>query len=276
MVLDCTDRPASRYLVSDACVLLAKPLVSASAFQTSGQLVVLNSPPGTGPCYRCLFPRPPPPETVVGCGEGGILGPVVGTMGVLQALEAIKLVCADEGRGREPRLLLFSAMGSDGPSFRSVRMRGRRDDCVACSGKLTLAALESSLDYAHFCGVVEPVRLLAPHERVSPAQYRQLRATQPAHVLVDVRPPEHFSMGSIPGAVNVPMSRLSRGESVPELEAAGRDLPIYLVCRVGNDSQVAVRMLRERRLDAGGRFIGDMAGGIKAWKDSVDGTLPFL
>ena len=91
-MLDCTDHPTSRYLVSDACVLLRRPLVSASAFQTSGQLVALNSPPGRGPCYRCVFPRPPPPESVVGCGEGGIVGPVVGVMGVLQALEAIRII----------------------------------------------------------------------------------------------------------------------------------------------------------------------------------------
>ncbi|EHK50419.1 hypothetical protein TRIATDRAFT_297199, partial [Trichoderma atroviride IMI 206040] len=122
LVLDCTDHPTSRYLISDICVLLSKPLVSASAFQTSGQLIVLNNPPGKGPCYRCVFPKPPPPESVVGCGEGGIIGPVVGTMGVLQALEAIKLIVRGDhlNKGgingevedvKQVGLLLFSAMG---------------------------------------------------------------------------------------------------------------------------------------------------------------------
>ena len=97
LVLDCTDNPATRYLISDTCVLLGKPLVSASALRIDGQLMVLNNPPlpagdpKGGPCYRCIFPKPPPPESVVSCGDGGILGPVVGVMGVLQALEAIRV-----------------------------------------------------------------------------------------------------------------------------------------------------------------------------------------
>jgi adenylyltransferase/sulfurtransferase len=110
LVLDCTDHPTSRYLISDICVLLHKPLISASALRTDGQLIVLNSPPlpagdaSGGPCYRCVFPKPPPAESVVSCGDGGILGPVVGTMGVLQALEAVKLITAGKltgCRGRE-------------------------------------------------------------------------------------------------------------------------------------------------------------------------------
>ena len=121
------------------------------------------------------------------------------------------------------------------------------------------------------------MRLLSPHERLSPAEYAAVRASQPGHLLVDVREREHFSLGAIPGAVNVPMSRLHRGGPVPELDAAPPDAPIYLVCRVGNDSQLAARKLRDRGLDAGGRrFIGDIAGGVRAWRDDVDATMPFL
>ncbi|KJZ80147.1 hypothetical protein HIM_00861 [Hirsutella minnesotensis 3608] len=297
LVLDCTDHPTSRYLVSDMCVLLQKPLVSASAFQTSGQLIVLNSPPGRGPCYRCVFPRPPPPESVVGCGEGGILGPVVGVMGVLQALEAIKLISkggleavntgtvdatpTDE-QPPQQTMLLFSAMSDAGPSFRSVRMRGQRQDCFACSkkGGLTLQHVKTSMDYARFCGIPQPVNLLQPQERISVDDYRKIRTGKQDHVLLDVREKEHFSIGSIPGAINIPISRFNRGDVEPEaLVPSGitRTAPIYVVCRVGNDSQIVARKLRELGLEANQhRFIGDIQGGVKAWKDTVDPTMPFI
>ncbi|RCI10167.1 hypothetical protein L249_8627 [Ophiocordyceps polyrhachis-furcata BCC 54312] len=295
VVLDCTDHPAARYLISDACVLFGKPLVSASAFQLSGQLTVLNNPPGRGPCYRCVFPRPPPPETVVGCGEGGILGPVVGTMGVLQALEAITLIAgggldpSSSPPPPQPRMLLLSASSSSSssssaqgwPEFRSVRLRGRRDDCFACSagGGLTLQHLESSMDYVTFCGVAQPVSLLKPEERVSVDEYQRKCVTQPNHVLIDVRAKEHFSLGSMPGAINVPVHRFSQSEDVAELlrpiDRPG--VPIYVVCRVGNDSQTVARKLKDLGMHQDGkRFVGDIVGGIKAWTDAVNPTLPFV
>ncbi|KAI9158161.1 Adenylyltransferase and sulfurtransferase uba4 [Paramyrothecium foliicola] len=299
LVLDCTDHPTSRYLISDVCVLLRKPLVSASAFQTSGQLVVLNSPVGRGPCYRCLFPKPPPPESVVGCGEGGIVGPVVGAMGVLQALEAVKLVARGdlERRGRDeagaeaaeeagaaakgptPTMLLFSGM-ADTP-FRSVRMRGRRKDCFACGEQnaLTLQELESSLDYVQFCGVAQPVALLGPEQRVSAEQYSQL-AGEGEHVLVDVREKEHFDLCHLEGAINVPIHRITRhrGDQAPDWLPAhvSSGAPIYVICRVGNDSQIAVSKFKDLGLAGDGRVIADINGGMRAWKEAVDPTLPFI
>ncbi|PTB66833.1 hypothetical protein BBK36DRAFT_1198585 [Trichoderma citrinoviride] len=295
LVLDCTDHPTSRYLVSDICVLLSKPLISASAFQTSGQLIVLNNPPGRGPCYRCVFPKPPPPESVVGCGEGGIVGPVVGVMGVLQALEAIKLLVRgdhhlkkrvdEEQQQQEVGMLLFSAMG-DVP-FRTVRMRGKRKGCFACAGDasaLTLTELKTSLDYVQFCGVNEPVKLLRPEERISVAEYERIAREKRAHVLLDVREKEHFELCSIPGSVNVPISRFTarREGAAQELDdlipgGVPPDAPIYVVCRVGNDSQVAARKLKDWGVGRNGeRFIGDVLGGLRAWKDGVDPSLPFI
>ncbi|KAK7756783.1 hypothetical protein SLS62_001226 [Diatrype stigma] len=353
VVLDCTDRPASRYLVSDACVLLGKPLVSASALRTDGQLIVLNYPPSRnrrrgggdggsgggeeeegerdregGPCYRCVFPRPPPASSVLSCGEGGILGPVVGVMGVLQALEAIKLIVASPSPPQSqpqpppsPSLLLFSAHSTP-PTFRTVRMRGRRPDCFACSPRstLTLEKLSSgSLDYAHFCGVSAPVGVLRPEERVSPMEYDKARRAagvvtgtaaspeeqeqqrQKQHLLLDVREKEHYNVASIPGSVNVPFSKFqvqvqnnhhnnpvdpgahaSKGEGEPAQrpdwmpESLAPDAPIYVVCRVGNDSQLVTRKLKEMGLDRdGARFIGDIKGGMRAWKQEVDHTIPF-
>ncbi|OTA98498.1 hypothetical protein M426DRAFT_109555 [Hypoxylon sp. CI-4A] len=303
LVLDCTDHPTSRYLISDICVLLEKPLVSASALRTDGQLIVLNNPPTAqgstegGPCYRCVFPKPPPADSVVSCGEGGILGPVVGVMGILQALEAIKLVAAGVGKETNstpkdpvtPSLLLFSATSST--PFRSIRMRSRRPNCFACSSgsALTLMELKSgSLDYVQFCGVTMPVNVLKPDERISASEYNDIFAKDPdrEHLLLDVREKEHFNIASVPGAVNVPFSTLqsrskpnvdgerSRPEYIPESLPA--DAPIYVVCRVGNDSQLVTQRLKELGLDGGGgRFVGDIKGGMLAWKHEVDGTLPF-
>ncbi|KAI0470299.1 adenylyltransferase [Xylaria cf. heliscus] len=308
LVLDCTDHPTSRYLVSDICVLLGKPLVSASALRTDGQLIVLNNPPapqgsaadrgGGGPCYRCVFPKPPPADSVVSCGEGGILGPVVGVMGVLQALEAIKLLTAGIARGDEsavpkeppaPSMLLFSA-NSPTP-FRSIRMRGRRSDCFACSAAstLTLEGLGSgSLDYVQFCGVAAPVDVLRPDERISAAHYNDILAKGAGEksLLLDTREKEHFDIANIPGAINVPFStfqaksRSASNGDAPHLDWLPRDVasdtPIYVVCRLGNDSQLVTRKLKDMGLDRDGeRFIGDIKGGMRAWKLEVDRTMPF-
>ncbi|KAF5714731.1 molybdenum cofactor biosynthetic enzyme [Fusarium globosum] len=275
-----------RILYQDICVLLSKPLVSASAFQTSGQLIVLNNPPGKGPCYRCVFPTPPPPDSVVGCGEGGIIGPIVGTMGVLQALEAIKLISRGDleihGEAKTPMLLLFSGM-SDTP-FRSVRMRGRRKTCLACGdeNRLALDELKNSMDYVQFCGVKQPVQLLQPDERVTAKEYDELsKLENKGMLLVDVREKEHFDLCNIAGSVNIPISRFmsARGEATPEGWPSDlpHSTPIYVVCRVGNDSQIAAQKLKDLGLgNDGQRFIGDILGGIKSWKDTVDPSVPFI
>lgn len=299
IILDCTDHPTSRYLISDACVLLQKPLVSASALRTDGQLIVLNSPPlpagnpSGGPCYRCVFPKPPPVESVVSCGDGGILGPVVGVMGVLQALEAINLIASgkltsvDEvNQSPSPvTMLLFSGKGAT--SFRSLKMKGRKPDCFACSARsqLTSESLTSgSLDYVQFCGVLSPVNVLRPEERIEAAEYKKLREGKfKRHLLIDTREKVQYDMCSIDGAVNVPFSKLqgmkingaedSRPEWLPS--SFSPDEPIYVVCRLGNDSQVAVRKLKELGLDSNGsRYIGDIRGGLRAWREQADHSFP--
>jgi adenylyltransferase/sulfurtransferase len=310
LVLDCTDNPATRYLISDICVLLGKVLVSASALRTDGQLIVLNCPPtpqgskAGGPCYRCVFPQPPPPASILSCGEGGVLGPAVGTMGVLQAGEAIKIIVrghhvpCQEGVSPapdeylKPSLLLFSTPLSGPPSLRSIRMRSRRADCFACSASSTLTPNSLSdgsvMDYVRFCGgIPAPASTLTREERVSATEYAaSVYGAEKAHFLLDVREPEHFGIASIDGAVNIPLSRLTDGRKMEHNGTHARpewlpptlpdDAPIYVVCRVGNDSQVATRRLKEMGLDGGGkRFIGDIRGGMKAWKAEVNELTPF-
>lgn len=238
---------------------------------------------------------------MISCGEGGILGPVVGVMGILQALEAIKIIASGkhesaasiggvEVNGKQPaqhHMLLFS--GHVATPFRSVRMAGRRKTCFACGADspLTPESLrEGSVDYMHFCGIRPAVDHLRPEERVSPKEYlERIRdlgdGTPGGHFLLDVRESEHFQVASLEGAVNVPYRKFggkldadARPEWLPaELPPSA---PIFVVCRQGEDSQIVTRKLKEMGLDrAGERFIGDIKGGMRAWKADIDPTMPF-
>lgn len=169
IVLDCTDNVPTRYLLSDACVLAQKPCVSGSAIRYQGQLIVYNH--NASPCYRCLHPKPPPAETVVSCADGGVLGVVPGTIGILQALEALKLILGMEVSGK---LLMFDALSAT--PFRSIAMRGRKSDCAICGDNPSIKELQ---DYVQFCGsaAVEKVgdrsvftkhRLSTGRDRITP------------------------------------------------------------------------------------------------------------
>ncbi|CAG7935568.1 unnamed protein product [Penicillium nalgiovense] len=317
LILDCTDNPATRYLISDTAVLLGKPLVSASALRTEGQLMVLNNPPRApgdktgGPCYRCVFPKPPPADSVVSCADGGILGPVVGTMGVLQALEAIKVITAPEigpdsdvttARPRDPPSLhIFSAYSS--PLVRTIRLRSRRANCAVCSAEatVTLDTIKSgSTDYVFFCGSASLPSLLGPEERISAREYNERHSTVTSdssrlHTIIDVRDEAQFGICSLENSINIPISKiLSSGHSagsqgadneqqaaqVPswlpsEVASLEYTNPIYVVCRLGNDSQIVVKKMKELGLDQHGkRFIGDIRGGLRSWKEQVDSSFP--
>lgn len=316
LILDCTDNPVTRYLISDTAVALGKPLVSASALRTEGQLMVLNNPPrpagdkAGGPCYRCVFPKPPPANSVTSCADGGILGPVVGTMGVLQALEAIKVITSptsglNDGPGDPPALHIFSAYSS--PPFRTIRLRTRRPTCATCSASpsVTLDSIKSgSIDYIFFCGAANTEALLSPNERISPLEYRRRHPAMPSeipipdtgsrHTLIDVRDKAQFDICNLENSINVPISTILgsssaratkdvNGDSENNLPAwvpteiaspESRD-PIYFVCRLGNDSQVAVKKLKELGLDRDGeRYVGDIQGGLHAWRRQVDPEFP--
>lgn len=302
IILDCTDNPASRYLISDTAVLTGKKLVSASALRTEGQLMVLNNPPRApgdktgGPCYRCVFPKPPPADSVVSCADGGILGPVVGTMGVLQALETIKIITtpeADNGITRPcdpPSLHLFSAYSS--PLVRTIRLRSRRANCAVCSTEatVTLDTIKSgSTDYVFFCGSTAIPSLLGPDERISAQEYNQkysrLSGAAPSHTVIDVRDKAQFGICSLENSINIPISTVlasrSAGKSAGQVpswvpcELADSTDPIYVVCRLGNDSQIVVKKMKELGLDQQGkRFIGDIRGGFRSWREQVDSEWP--
>jgi len=270
-------------------------LVSASALKSEGQLIVLNNPPklpgdlSGGPCYRCVFPKPPPAESVLSCGEGGILGPVVGVMGVLQALEALKLITSGFEQGHhadrdvadattesaKPTLLMFSAHST--PQFRSVRLRSRRKDCAVCSNQATITAqslTSGSLDYVAFCGVQSPINLLSPHDRISAAEYSTLM-NDGSRLLIDVRDTTQFQICSLEGAVSVPWSGsaatwLAKAEADGLLEEDGRER--YVVCRFGNDSQLAAKAIMDKM--GVSVKVRDIQGGYQAWRAEVNNEFP--
>lgn len=306
IVLDCTDHPTSRYLISDACVLVGKPLVSASALKTEGQLIVLNNPPKPpgdptgGPCYRCIFPKPPPADSVLSCGEGGILGPVVGIMGVLQALEAIKVLTSppktsannngisifDQQESPRASMLLFSAFSN--PQFRTIRMRARHASCAACSSMATIhpqQLTDGSLDYAAFCGLAHPINLLSPQARITAGEFARL-PRDGSNILIDVRDETQYAMCALRGSINVPWP----GGGEKWVEAAvqkgalsigvpGREM--FVVCRYGNDSQLAVKAIQDLTsgMNGGGPSgtyvnVRDIRGGFRAWREEVDEEWP--
>ncbi|EFQ99587.1 molybdenum cofactor synthesis protein 3 [Nannizzia gypsea CBS 118893] len=306
VILDCTDNPATRYLISDTAVLLGKTVVSASALRTEGQLMILNHPPRSpgdksgGPCYRCVFPTPPPADSVTSCADGGIIGPVVGVMGVMQALETIRVITSMSEEGKPsteaivPSLHLFSAYST--PPFRTIRLRPRRAKCAACGTEpsVSLESLKSgSMDYVQFCGSLNPVSSLMPNERLSARDYKawldsHKNDDKDKGILLDARERIQYDICALPGSICVPISDVLRSSRSPEaangklpawLPASIIDsdtaTPIHVVCRQGNDSQAAVKILKELGLGQdGNRFIGDIRGGLDSWRRDVDPQFP--
>lgn len=296
LVLDCTDHPTSRYLISDISSILQKPLISASALRSDGQLLTLNWPSlptgdeNGGPCYRCVFPKPPPTGSVINCGEGGIIGPVVGVMGVLQALEAIKILSKgkilnsvdSEQKGAEPTMLIFS--GNAGLQFRTVRLKGRRKDCMTCSDQavVSLEKLRNGdMNYHLFCGIIpSPTAVLETKHRLQASQYAIQKNEGREHLLVDVREKVQFDICNLPGSINVPFSKFQQ-QCIRSLEdnekpdwlpeSLSLQAPIYIICRSGNDSQIVTKELIESGFH---RSVKDVVGGFKAWTEQVDPSWP--
>lgn len=265
LVLDCTDSPFSRYLISDVAVLSKLTVVSGSGLKTEGQLSILNFN-NTGPCYRCFYPSPPPPNSVTSCKDGGVLGPVIGMMGVMMALETIKVLTGFWNDDNfQPFLSIYS--GYDKQTLKTFKMRGRKPQCLCCGGSITKDMIvNGEIDYAEFCGVVD-YNVLSPEERISVEQYKELLDTE--HILIDVRPVEHYNVVSLPNSINIPLDTLQRIKTKDDLNF-DTTKPVYTICRYGNDSQYASKLLN----DNFGLKTKDIIGGLHQWSEKVDPTLP--
>jgi molybdopterin/thiamine biosynthesis adenylyltransferase/rhodanese-related sulfurtransferase len=255
IIADGTDNFPTRYLVNDACVLTGKPNVYGSIFRFEGQASVFATE--KGPCYRCLYPEPPPPGLVPSCAEGGVLGILPGLVGVIQATEVIKLIL---GKG-EPligRLLLVDALAM---KFRELKLR-KNPDCPVCGTHPTIKKL---IDYNEFCGIrgeEAPVETGVPEIQVEELK-RRLDAREDIFVL-DVREPHEYQICNIGGHL-IPLGDLPN--RIHELDSS-REIVAH--CRSGARSAKAVNFLRQ----AGFRKVHNLAGGILAWADRVDPKMP--
>ncbi len=256
IVADGTDNFPTRYLVNDACVLLGKPNVYGSIFRFEGQASVFYAE--EGPCYRCLYPEPPPPGLVPSCAEGGVLGVLPGIVGSLQALETIKLILG-KGKPLIGRLLLFDALEM---KFRELKLR-KNPACPICGDHPTITAL---IDYEEFCGIRgeehEPATRVP---EITPIELKRLMDSGQSPVLVDVREPHEFQICRIPGSILIPLGELPARAN--ELNSAD-DIVVH--CRMGPRSAQAVNFL----VQAGFRKIKNLKGGILAWSDQVDPSVP--
>ena len=258
LVVDGTDNFPTRYLTNDACVLLRKPNVYGSIFRFEGQ-ASLFAPHLGGPCYRCLYPEPPPPGTVPSCAEGGVLGVLPGMIGVIQATEILKLVLG-KGTSLLSRLLLFNALDM---RFRELKLR-RDPQCPLCGENPSITQL---IDYQNFCGVPPPSAetTMHPDEVTVHELKKALDNPQLGIQVLDVREGDEYQIARINGARLVPLSVLA--QRLAELDPAQ---PYYIHCKAGGRSMKALQFLREQ----GFKHLKSVKGGINAWADKIDPTVP--
>jgi adenylyltransferase/sulfurtransferase len=258
LILDGTDNFPTRYLINDLCVLTGKPNVYGSIFRFEGQVSVFWAK--RGPCYRCLFPDPPPPGMVPTCAEGGVFGVMPGTIGTLQATEALKLILGI-GQPLIGRLLLCDALAT---SFDEVRLK-KNPSCRICSEHPEITGL---IDYDAFCGVPgggQEEGRLAQQWEIEPRELADRLARGESLRLIDVREPHELEIARIEGAELIPLGSLAA--RMHELDSAQE---IVLFCKSGTRSARALQLLA----GAGFRRLKNLRGGVNAWAKEVDPTLP--
>jgi adenylyltransferase/sulfurtransferase len=258
IVVDGTDNFPTRYLTNDACVLLKKPNIYGSIFRFEGQASVF-APHLNGPCYRCLYPEPPPPGMVPSCAEGGVLGVLPGIIGCIQATEILKLALG-KGSSLIGRLLLFSALEM---KFRELKLR-RDPQCPLCGDRPTITKL---IDYEQFCGIPDaPTVPAANPDEVTVQEMKQALDNPKLGIkVIDVREPDEYQIARIEGVPLLPLSELSR--RFTELDP---NQHIYIHCKSGVRSLKALQFLREQ----GYKYLKSVKGGINAWSDEIDHDVP--
>ncbi len=267
IIADGTDNFQTRYLVNDACVLLGKPNAYGSIFRFEGQCSVFGAP--DGPCYRCLYPEPPPPGLVPSCAEGGVLGILPGLVGVLQATEVIKLIL-DIGEPLIGRLLLVDALST---KFRELKLR-KNPECPVCGPNPTVTAL---IDYNQFCGVagaqesvtestVKPGASLPQQngiDQIAVTELKRRRDAGETPFVLDVREPWEYAIAHLGGHL------IPQGELAARVAELPRDQTIVVQCKSGGRSQNAAELLK-----AQGFQVENLAGGITSWANEIDPKLP--
>ena len=265
LVVDGTDNFATRYLVNDACVLLGKPNVYGSIFQFEGQVSIFDAK--HGPCYRCLYPEPPPPGLVPSCAEGGVLGILPGVVGTLQASEVVKLII-EKGKPLIGRLLFIDVLDMN---MRELKLQ-KDPNCPICSENATIKGL---IDYEEFCGIgrgelglEETTNADEPQENVieiSVDDLNRIRESEDNVVVLDVREYHEYDICNLEGSVLIPL-----GELADRIEELNEDDEIVVHCHHGSRSMKATQYLRDR----GFTNVKNLEGGIDAWAEKYDPDMP--
>ena len=256
IILDGTDNFPTRYLVNDACVLLGKPNAYGSIFRFEGQASVFGMP--NGPCYRCLYPEPPPPGLIPSCAEGGVLGVLPGIIGTIQATEAIKLIIG-VGEPLVGRFLIYDALRM---KFRELKLR-KDPNCKLCGTNPSITQL---IDYEQFCGVTQEQPLTETSDfEITVEDLKKKVDTSDDFFLLDVREPQEYQICAISGSTLIPLGELPK--RLGELEGQSN---LIVHCRSGVRSAKAVTLLRE----SGFSNAKNLKGGILAWIDQIDPSLP--
>ncbi len=258
LIVDGTDNFPTRYLVNDACVLLGKPYVWGSIYRFDGQASVFWAE--HGPCYRCLYPEPPPPGMVPSCAEGGVLGVLCASIGSIQVNEAIKVIVGI-GEPLVGRLMVYDALEM---SYRTINLR-KDPDCPVCGEHPTVTEL---IDYEEFCGTVsDEAERAAAGSTITAPELREMLDAGKEIFLVDVREPAEYEIVKIPGSVLIPNRDILTGDA---LHLLPQDKPVVLYCRTGQRSAEALAAVKA----AGFRDAVHVQGGVNAWARQVDRSLP--
>jgi len=261
IIVDGTDNFPTRYLANDAAVLLGKPYIYGCILRFEGQASVFHSK--EGPCYRCLYPEPPPPGLVPSCAEGGVLGVLPGIIGLIQATEVVKLILG-KGETLVGRLMIFDALAM---KFREMKLR-KDKDCPICGENPTITEL---IDYEQFCGIPSAAEAEAENAALEiPAEEVKLKLNGSGKfTLVDVREPSEYDICRIDGSVLIPLGLIE--EMKPKnLNGLSQNDEIILHCKAGVRSLKAVKALKKM----GFENVKSMAGGIEAWSDNIDPSVP--
>ena len=260
IIVDGTDNFPTRYLANDACVLLKKPYIYGCILRFEGQVSVFDS--RTGPCYRCLYPEPPPPGLVPSCAEGGVLGVLCGIIGGLQTNETIKLIL-DKGDSLNGRLVLFDALAM---KFREMKLR-KDKNCPICGDNPTIKEL---IDYEQFCGILPPQENSADRElEIEPTMVKQMLDNGKKFTLVDVRGQGEYEICRIDGSTLIPLDVIEE-RKIEKLNGLKKDDEIVLHCKAGVRSLKAAKAL----IDIGFENVKSMRGGIEEWAEAIDPSMP--